>query len=193
MHNKKQLDLVIPEFLKYLDSTFSYNSVNDNDNGKQIADGVTRRNDLYSDLLENYVNLTKKRNTRKEFHKWFFFWVMIVLIIGSCVTCFVYIFVSSTNENTVNIVSAFVSLISSLIAVPLIVAKYLFNNKEDDNITQIIEKTEEHDYAEIQLLKDHYFNNKLVKTSLSNNQEQLYSDLRQEINQEINPPAKIKD
>lgn len=141
---------------RYIQETEGAVTLNDTDNGELIAKGLAKRDSLYSDLLRNYVKLTQRRNNLKEIHKWIFFWVMIILTITSCVVCYVYIFTNKPSENVTNIIGAFISLITSLIAVPLIIAKYLFNNKEDDNITSIIAKTEKHDFSEIELLKEHF-------------------------------------
>ncbi len=50
-------------------------------------------------------------------------------------------------------VTAFGAFISSIVAVPLSVTKYLFSTCEDEYITQIISHTQEHDLSGRKLLK----------------------------------------
>ena len=54
------------------------------------------------------------------------------------------------------IFAAFTAFVSTVIAVPMAITKFLFNTKEDDNITQLINHTQEHDAAGIDKLKDKF-------------------------------------
>ena len=128
----------------------------DSDSGTVLADGLLSRDRLYSTLLDNYIRLTLRRNRLKEIHKWIFFWVMNLLILVSCVCCFVFIFSHKPSDGVVSIIGAFSSLITTLVAIPLIIANYLFNIKEDDQITSFILETEKQDYAQRELLKELY-------------------------------------
>lgn len=128
----------------------------DSDSGTVLADGLLSRDRLYSTLLDNYIRLTLRRNRLKEIHKWIFFWVMNLLILVSCVCCFVFIFSHKPSDGVVSIIGAFSSLITTLVAIPLIIANYLFNIKEDDQITSFILETEKQDYSQRELLKELY-------------------------------------
>lgn len=73
---------------KYLHYILSRNAIiarQDTDNGKIIEEGIANRDSLYTELLENYVQLTDKRNRHKEFHKWVFFWIIMGLGVAVCV------------------------------------------------------------------------------------------------------------
>lgn len=66
----------------------------------------------------------------------------------------------------VSLISSSVSLISIIISIPIIITKYLFNSKEDDNITTIISKTQEHDSLQMNLLSSRFVgtnDNKLIE------------------------------
>ena len=79
------------------------------------------------------------------------------------------------------IFAAFTAFVSTVIAVPMAITKFLFNTKEDDNITQLINHTQEHDAAGIDKLKDK-FSKKLPGKAGGNKPndkspiEELYSD-----------------
>lgn len=81
------------------------------------------------------------------------------------------------------IFAAFTAFVSTVIAVPMAITKFLFNTKEDDNITQLINHTQEHDAAGIDKLKDK-FSKKLPGKAGGNKPndkspiEELYSDWR---------------
>ncbi|MBE6590359.1 MAG: hypothetical protein E7643_09305 [Ruminococcaceae bacterium] len=54
------------------------------------------------------------------------------------------------------VITALVSLLSAIIGVPITVTRFLFNSKEDDNITNTIHHTQDHDFGEITLLQERY-------------------------------------
>lgn len=124
-----------------------------------IASGISERTEFYSELLGIYVDISKWRLRLKEIHKWLLFWIMIAF--GGIVLWFVYRTISpilSTNdaEKIVSampvLITAFVSLLSSSIAIPLAITNFLFNTNEDNNITTIIKHTQEHDADSAKLL-----------------------------------------
>lgn len=136
----------------------------DNDDpGTKIEKEITYRAHLYSDLLNNYVSTTTSRNRHKETHKWIFFWcVMAVFVVCLVFICIVTKrFLSIKNEellvNSIPVlVTAFVSLISTIIILPSTIAKFLFNTKEDEYITSVIVHTQEHDAEGMTLLKNRF-------------------------------------
>lgn len=115
---------------------------------KQISD----RDEKYTELLEHFIKITKIRNVLKEVFKWVFYMVIMFSVI--MLTCLVYrIFDRILMERDLNIlnemipllITSMISFASTIIAIPLAIAKYLFSTKEDENITQIILHTQEHD------------------------------------------------
>lgn len=164
MNNRERLNYDLN--LRYLfDRTYLRNLHTDNDPGYTVSQGVAERDSGYTNLLKNYVSLTKGRNILKEVHKWIFFWIIIVgtVVIGAFLIGFVNTQVSSMEQNgsfnsdaIAALISALVSLVTVVISIPIIITKYLFNTKEDENITAIIKETQEHDSKEITLLDDYF-------------------------------------
>ena len=68
--------------IKLLGKTFIdfSGTLSDTDSGKSLERQIVKRDKKYTDLLDNYLSITKIRNNVKEWHKWIFFW----LIIASC-------------------------------------------------------------------------------------------------------------
>lgn len=147
------------------DQVFFSQLFTDDDPGDLISHGIADRDSEYTELLQNYVELSRRRNKFKEFHKWAFFWIIIVLCIVFGYFVIKFIITSSqslvdtnqfSSESLVAFISALASLVSVIISIPIIISKYLFNTKEDDNITEIIKGTQIHDSNEIKLLSEHF-------------------------------------
>lgn len=113
---------------------------------------ITNRDIAYTELLYHYSFITKIRNYLKEFHKWIYFWIIMILIIffGFCVFKLLKdIDITKTNsiENLIMIITSLISFSSVVISIPLIITKYLFSSKEDKRIADIILHTQDHDLS----------------------------------------------
>lgn len=111
---------------------------------------ISDRDDAYTDLLNHFVEITKKRNRIKEFHKWIYFWIVIILTFSFVVFIFSLMRkIDFSNNNYVNnlsiIITAIISFCSVIISIPMIITKYLFTSKEDKRIARIILHTQQHD------------------------------------------------
>lgn len=120
----------------------------------KTTEEITRRDKFYSDILEHFVSVTKTRNYLKEFFKWLFLCVLIAAILqltNGLVGLFQrYITDATISEITEAIplfITSIVSFVSVVIAIPLTITKYLFSTTEDENITQIILHTQNHDIS----------------------------------------------
>lgn len=174
----------MPDYDKLLKKYIAYSRLNFNDSDEDVSGSLTtqiaRRDIYYTTLLKDHQKLTKARGICKEIHKWLFFWLMVA---ASCVAIY-YIHKTLSvvlNSEDINIVvdsipliiTALVSFISTIIAVPLTIVKFLFNTKEDDNITTLIQHTQDHDSAGINIFKDRLTRKKSNKdTQYINNDNQ---------------------
>ena len=118
------------------------------------------RDEKYSQLLDHFVDITKRRNDSKERNKWFFFWIlmaMLVLFGGVSSLTVIIVLLKADTEQIVRSVPALVTAIagfaSTVIAIPLTITKYLFSTDEDKYITTIISHTQEHDVSSRKILK----------------------------------------
>lgn len=109
----------------------------------------------YTKLLKNYTIHTEFSNELKITYKKIFFWI-IIIIMGAMTIAFIvslykafdiitYLSVTRMpipTESIVGImtavVSSFVTMLVSLFKLPEIIAQYLFNPKEDENMAAII-------------------------------------------------------
>ena len=165
----------------------------DDDLEEVLRSQLGRRGVIYTELLKNYSKTTKWRNILKEFHKWAFFW--LVMTAGGFVVYYISrimnkVLVIESTEEFLNaipvIITAFVSLLSTVIGVPLTITKFLFNTKEDDNITGTIHHTQDHDNDEATFLlkKDAKIqNNEPADDEIS----RLSFYMRKEKEEEFNP------
>ena len=118
------------------------------------------RDEKYSQLLDHFVDITKRRNDSKERNKWFFFWIlmaMLVLFGGVSSLTVIIVLLKADTEQIIRSVPALVTAIagfaSTVIAIPLTITKYLFSTDEDKYITTIISHTQEHDLSSRKILK----------------------------------------
>lgn len=168
---------VIRQFKKtFINSFLNFNS--DTDTGKSLEKEIVKRDKRYSELLDNYITVTKRRNCLKEWHKWIFFWLVVI----ACGFVMVLVYKTITKiiksedysviiQSIPVIITAFVSCITSVIAIPLTITRFLFNTNEDDNIAKIIQHMKDHDMAGITLLKERF-----MKKSGDNGVDFLSSD-----------------
>lgn len=119
---------------------------------KQTKDQITNRDKEYTKLLTHFVNITQVRNILKEFFKWSFYLTLIIAL-----AALVYItyslfrkYISSATIEQISdslplLITSMVGFVSAIITIPTTITKYLFSTTEDENITEIILHTQEHD------------------------------------------------
>lgn len=149
--------------LKFLDFKKNYILESDEDTGKKLEIQITERDKYYTRLLKDYICITKARNYTKEIHKWLFFWLIVVaavLVIIYAYKILNRVLIFESDELIVKsfpvIIAAIVSFVSTIIGIPMTITKFLFNTKEDDNITSLIQHTQEHDSSGINMLKGRF-------------------------------------
>lgn len=124
---------------------------------------IIKHSKNYSKLLDNYVDSASKNMTIKKWFKIFFFGVTMCLLVAIVIIFFItlsYAFKSFnkfinlndvTLEAILSIITVIIPAISSLIVafikIPEIIAQYLFNTKEDENMNLIIKNIQDYDTA----------------------------------------------
>lgn len=106
----------------------------------------------YTKLLEEYIANSKKTSTQKKLFKNVFFWVAIstlclsfLLFAGICIYFSLQDFSQIEIEGLAAPISSLVSLLSLYIIIPKIIAKYLFNVKEDKHMAKIVKSVQKYD------------------------------------------------
>lgn len=153
--------------------------LSDADVSVALTTQIAKRDLYYTQLLEHHVGLTHIRGILKEIHKWLFFWLIISACIFGCIiisTTLNKIFVSEDPQFITSsipiIITALISFISTIIVIPVTITKFLFNIKEDDNITTLIKHTQDHDTSGMTIFKERINRQHSKKT----NYETLQSD-----------------
>lgn len=146
---------------QYINKNSRANIDSEQDFNKKTKDNISNRDESYTDLLEHFVKITRCRNIIKEIHKWLYFWIIMSLTILFSYFVLKFLSIINIDDNNIysviKVVSSLISFSSVIIAVPLIITKYLFSSKEYKRIAKIILHTQEHDLNGkrlIQNLKD---------------------------------------
>ena len=127
------------------------------------TDEIKKRGAKYSALLKLYVRSTSFNAASKLLFKWIFFvvtmvafWKMLSLFEDSINKVYkIFDGYEDLNEISLEVVlglltivlPAVSSLIVAFINIPKIIAQYLFNNNEDDNMNSIIKNIQDYDRA----------------------------------------------
>lgn len=146
-------------------------TMSDEDVSKTLTTQIATRDVYYTDLLKNHLTLTTIRGYTKEIHKWLFFWLVVIagaLSVFYIIRVFNRVLASEDVKVMIEaipiIIASLVSLVSTVIAVPTTISKFLFNTKEDDNITNLIQHTQDHDSAGMDFFKERFSNAKIPNT-----------------------------
>lgn len=136
---------------------------------------IKERDEQYTELLRHFVSITKVRNQLKEIFKWIFF-VMLLVIIASvvyfCCSLMSLFMAKADIDQLIKAIPLFItavaSFVSIVITIPVIIVKYLFSTKEDENITNIIIHTQDHDTSGRKWTSDSSNGNKELKYNFTN-------------------------
>lgn len=118
----------------------------------------------YTNLLKRYIQNSKTTAKQKKWFKNIFFTVAMLILIVSF-ALFVVLSISFAMKEWDDVdVTALTGLISSLagilslyIIIPKIIADYLFNTKEDDNMTKIVESIQKYDESVFNSMNSYSF------------------------------------
>ncbi len=127
---------------------------------KNIMQFLKSRDKQYSDLLQDFTTYAHERNIvkanqRKDFYdlvKTILCFSGIIFIILAC-----RILLMTPKEISLllpAIITGFISFFAEFISLLAIIAKYLFDSKEDDNITKIITHTQDFDNGGREYIKN---------------------------------------
>lgn len=126
--------------------------------------------DEYTYLLKAYIENSQNSSKQKKWFKSVFFVVTILILIASFVS-FSFISISMVNKKMDGVgITAFSGILSSLagllslyIAIPKIIAKYLFNQKEDKNMAKIVESIQNYDEKVFKSMNTYSFGETIEK------------------------------
>ncbi len=120
---------------------------------------TNERDKLFNYFLDAYTESFEDKSSQKiKLKKYFFILIMIIFFIIILMPVFVIIFFSQQNHLAnfiVTIVGSFIELFTAFLVLPKIIAEYLFNKEEDNNMVTIIEKMQMYNLENI---KEEYTN-----------------------------------
>lgn len=146
--------LVFETLFNFLNNRWKDKTEDDKTFRKNTTEQITNRDSKYTELLAHFVLITKIRNGLKEFFKWTFYLAIIGSIIALATITYKifnkylsYAEIEQIIESLPLLITSMVGFVSVIITIPVTITKYLFSTKEDDNITEIILHTQEHDVS----------------------------------------------
>ncbi len=123
---------------------------------QSIEDNIKARERSYTALTDDFEKNYKKTHDQKIKLKCCFFWIVmplfVLVVLGSLFSLIISIFIPGSQIEVV--LGAVVSLISSIIAIPTIIAKYLFPTNEDSDMSSMIHKMQNYDKGIRRIEKD---------------------------------------
>ncbi len=112
-----------------------------------------RRNQLYSELLAQYISEYHVKDTWKKWYRVIFFGVTMLSFIGIIVCSLVVLFLAAHKERPSAadlgaILGSVAGILSSILVLPKIIAEHLFPKDEDVNMISMV-KNMQHNDSEI--------------------------------------------
>lgn len=109
-----------------------------------------KRDNLYTDLLGNYIDIYKTKEKHKKVFKIVFFVVVMLIFVGviaGCVVSMCYISINGIYDmESVGIVIADIAgIISSVVIIPQIIAKHLFPTNEENFMLDMVKSMQNND------------------------------------------------
>ena len=163
-----------------------------------------KHTEKYTKLLKNYIKHTKNSNKIKNDYKKIFFWI-IIAIMATLAIAFVVLLCNALGiikdlsieekpiptESIIGlvtaIISSFITMLVSLFKLPEIIAKYLFNLKEDENMAKIIGHIQTYDIGMYTIEKD------LEKEAMRGFYENVNSDQSNSVSETEEPIGNPSD
>lgn len=130
---------------------------NDDDLRRSDISSMRDHNEQFNRLLETYVDNLEENLYNKQIYKKRFFYSCLIILFGIALLLAI-VSISSLiiKEASIAVLIAnIVSFLTAFIVLPNTIANYLFNNKEEENMTQIIKSIQEHDKE----IRNSLFNN----------------------------------
>lgn len=117
---------------------------------KSDINAMQSHNISFDELLKTYVKNTKSNLLMKLILKWVFFiccMLILIVLFGFLIYSSKYCLKNEVSQNSLItvMVANVISFLTSFIVLPHTIANYLFNNKEDENMTQIIKNIQDYD------------------------------------------------
>lgn len=121
--------------------------------GNSDKRSLRKHNKLYTKILKRYVKNFKQTSKIKEEYKKGLINILLLMMIGIPIVVFVFLYYLLENfygqDSLPTLISgsltAIVSLLTAFIAIPRIIISYLFNEKEEENMTAIIKNIQDYD------------------------------------------------
>lgn len=117
---------------------------------------LSQRDTIYTDFLQEIYVRYKERLVNKERAKWefydnmmsIFYCVLFILLLLTALLIAGGASNNSLGECIPAVITALITILATLIVIPKIIAEYLFNPKEDADVTKIVLEMQSHDFTD---------------------------------------------
>lgn len=120
----------------------------DSRNEHQLTEGIQEHLDIYSEILDLYVQDTACNFLVKRRYKKILFWLcFFVMVIVTGLLIFVMITPHTQNDYIASYAAAVIPFVSAFIVIPQIITQYLFDTNEKKMFVQLISTLSNHDQS----------------------------------------------
>lgn len=126
------------------------NVENEDDFKKTKQNSWAKHSEQYTNLLEIYVDNSKKNLESKQSQKWWFFGasisILAIAIISSvCIIRNILTGDAQTSSKIIETIPALLTFLTPLYVFPRLIADNLFNHKDEEDMIEILKQIIEHD------------------------------------------------
>jgi hypothetical protein len=151
--NETKRESSFSEIIEEYEAAHEVNNLDTDEYFKSTIEYLKLRDEEYYTLLKDYVVTARTRNSIKDTQKKNFYDLIKNILYASICIFFLFCIrlLFSPTKDIVElfpiIIAGAVAFFAEFISLPTIIARYLFNNSEDDNITKIINHTQDFDIS----------------------------------------------
>lgn len=139
------------EFFTSALATNNLHDVGNEEDFKKIKQNSWKvHSEQYTELLTSYVKNSKKTFMSKHIQKTWFFIISMAILSFAVICSIVIIYEVSTGsdksiDKIVNLIPSLLTFFTPLFVIPNLIAKYLFNTKDEEHMIEVVKHIISHD------------------------------------------------
>ena len=127
-----------------------YEATSNEASSSEYGGQYDRRDRLYSDLLEQYIEISRSKARWNEIYKLFYFFIAMGAFLALTISPIIVFQNISQKECTsiadiATVIGSITGIISAIIVIPEIIAKHLFPTNEDEHMIEMVKNMQIND------------------------------------------------